>query len=106
MPSLTLSLVGGADVVNGYGQYDRITVGGTWVAGETWQLQLTPQGLTGIILGAGSFISYKPTFCFTFNNRVFLATGTQFAFSATNDPTGWQYTQDVGSGSIDSSQRY
>lgn len=55
--------------------------------------------------GATRIASKKPSFCFTYKNKMYVASGSTVYFSALNDPTKWDI-YDTGSGFIDMSNNF
>jgi hypothetical protein len=104
MATVNLNLQGGMDPGTGYGTWVEFDVSGIWTAGDTWKITLaTDAGV--VVLGAGTLSHYVPSFCFTFNQRVYLLSGSKLIGSGINDANGWEL-QDIGSLAIDMSNRY
>lgn len=96
----------GVTGVPAYGQREQFLFGGTWLAGDIWQL-LIASTAGNITFGAGTFsttlnstlIGLTPTVCFTYRERVYVGLGSYFAFSENEDPTSWE-EQAPGAGFI------
>lgn len=75
------ALGGGADAAAGTGEDWKVTVGGTWAAGDKATLTLT-DSQTGFQtqVGAGNITGLSPTFCFTYNNKVYMLAGATAYF--------------------------
>jgi hypothetical protein len=89
------SLGGGAAAAAGTGADFKLTIGGTWAAGDKVTIDLT-DGQTGLQteIGAGNITGLTPNVCYTFNNKVYLLAGSSAYFSeegaavSFNDPNG------------------
>lgn len=95
------SMTGGA---LGYGDKAFVCFYNTWVAGDTWTLSATVNGID-FTLGAGNLYPKSLGKLFSFRNRVYVANDTQFNFSAVDDVTGWE-EQDTGAGFITYNSQY
>ncbi len=81
-------LSGGTDAAAGLGEEWKITGSGTFHPGDTVTIQLT-DNQTGVVtqLGAGNITGLTETFCFTYNNKVYMLAGDTTYFSAIGEPT-------------------
>src|SRR5437016_10841632 len=79
---------GGVAAVAGVGERNVLTVGGTWVIGDTITLLFTDT-LSGdqIQVGAGDVTGVPVTFCFTYHDKEYLLGGSTVYFSAVGRPT-------------------
>ncbi len=94
-------LSGGADTVTGTGEEWKITGSGTFVKGDTITIQLT-DSQTGVLtqLGAGNITALVETFCFTYNNKIYMLAGDTTYFSAIGEPTIFNDPTAAGNGFI------
>ena len=94
-------LAGGADTAAGTGEDWKITGGGTFTKGDTVTLQLT-DSQTGVLfqIGAGNITSLVESYCFTYNNKVYMLAGDTAYFSAIGDPTVFNDPTAAGNGFI------
>lgn len=81
---------GGSAAVIGQGEQWQLAVQGTWINGDEYSINLinTTNQFTTLI-GAGNVTGKQPTFCFTFNNKVYALSGPDVLFSAVALPTIW-----------------
>jgi hypothetical protein len=95
-------LVGAILPITGKGQKTLFTVTGTWVSTDEITLDLT-DSLTGNLtqIGYGTASGIVPTYLFTFNDKEYALSGTEFLFSAIGDPTIWNDPTAAGNGFID-----
>lgn len=92
---------GGIAAVSGIGQYELLTVGGVWLAGDKFTILLT-ETATGrqVQLGAGNVTGITPTYCFTYNDKVYVLAGATLYFSAIGAPTTFNDPDGVGNGFV------
>lgn len=98
------AFAGGVTGINGRGVTWRVTFGGTWNVGDTFEMQLVTPAVT-YQLGLGNVSDVSPTACLTLSNRVHFIAGSRWYFSDNGDPTGWD-TQSPGAGYIDCSNNF
>lgn len=91
----------------GSGYQDRFTVGGTWAPNDTITITLTnnTSGLQTQI-GAGYVTGVIPTYCFTFNEKVYALASATAYFSAVNDATTWNNPTGNNNGFVELSDWY
>lgn len=101
------SLGGGAAGAAGTGEDWKFTGSGTFTVDETLTLTLT-DSLTGLQtqIGAGNITGISPTFCFTYNNKMYLLAGATAYFSAVGDPTTFNDPTGQGNSFITMSNFY
>lgn len=93
---------GGEADVTGTGQKWNVTWSGALpAAGSKFTLVMT-DGVTAVQnqVGAGDATGITPTFCFTYNNKVYILAGTDVLFSAVGEPTVWNDPLAVGNGYV------
>lgn len=100
MPT-NIAFSGGVSAVTGWGDRWVIQFNGTWAFGDKWTLDTSFNG-TSYLIGEGDVTNAErsgttPNFCYTYNNRVYLANGNLFNFCDNSDPTGWE-EQNPGAG--------
>lgn len=91
----SIAMAGGVASSAGTAEQHKITIGGTWVAGDTFQVVLTDSS-TGLqyTVGLGDFTGQVPAYVFTYKNKLYFLAGAKAFFSAVgsptvfNDPTG------------------
>lgn len=100
-------LGGGSDAANGTGEDWKLTGSGTFTLKDTLTLELT-DSLTGLQtqLGAGNITGIAATFCFTYNNKVYLLAGASAYFSAAGDATTFNDPNGPGNSFITMSNFY
>ena len=106
---------GGVNAYGGQGEQYGVSISGTWVIGDTATITLTDT-LTGLQtqigagnvtgLGGGSLSGIVGTFCFTFNNKVYLLAGPTAYFSALALPATWNDPSAAGNSFITMSNYY
>lgn len=103
MPTSTATLkttafpmANGVDNVDPRGATYKITFGGTWAPDETWEFNITST-IGDLTLGFGNITQSPMTNGFVLNQKVYLASGDKYNFSAVEDPTGWEI-QNIGAG--------
>ena len=93
---------GGVAAVTGVGQRSLFTVaGGPWLIGDRLTLLFTQveSGLQSQF-GAGNVTGVQPTFCFTFNDKMYLLAGSTVYFSALGSPTVFNDPNATGGGYV------
>src|ERR1700754_2777121 len=95
------SLGGGTASASGTGEDWKLTIGGTWVTGDTLTLQLT-DSQTGVLtqIGAGNITGITPNYCYTYNNKLYMLSGNTVYFSAIGLPTVFNDPTAAGNGFI------
>lgn len=93
----TYAFAGGVDAIPGWGQRNRVRFLGTWVEGDTWSITFATNIDGDFVVGQGQLADASYSYILIDANRVFLANGTYWSFSAIGDPTKWEI-QDVGAG--------
>ena len=88
--------------IAGMGQKTEFTVAGTWISTDEITITIT-DSLTGVQteMGYGIVSGLIPDFLFTFNDKVYGLTGTEFYFSAIAQPTVFNDPAAAGNGFID-----
>lgn len=88
LETTAIQMSGGSASVVGSGEVYKLTVGGTWVAGETFQVVLTVNE-TGLqyTLGLGDFTGAENVFVFTYKDKLYFLAGSKVFFSGTGAPT-------------------
>lgn len=101
------TLSGGTTAANGVGEDWKITGGGTWTKGDTLTITLTDSQTGNVTqVGAGNLTGINPTFCFTYNDKVYLLAGSTTYFSAVESPTVFNDPSAAGNGFITMSNWY
>lgn len=92
---------GGTAASSGTGEDWKVTGAGTFVKGDKVTLLLT-DAQTGILtqVGAGNITGLTSTFCFTYNNKVYMLAGDTTYFSAIGEPTIFNDPNAAGNGFI------
>jgi len=105
--SSAVTMNGGIAAVAGIGQRELLTIGGTWAVGDKATLLFT-QTISGAQtqVGAGRITGVTPTFCFTFNDKVYLLAGSTVYFSAVAEPTVFNDPDAVDNGYITLTNHY
>lgn len=85
--------------IDARGPQYRLTFSGTWAVGDTYTVDIA-SSIGDLTLGFGNISKTTPTYGRAVKNKVYLAISSRFAFSASDDATGWE-VQDIGAGSID-----
>lgn len=98
MPT-NIAFSGGVDAVPGFGSRNLLGFSGTWAAGDTWSFELVSPTLGNIMVGLGQLAGLPVTCILTFNSRIYLGQGSQFAFSDNDLPTRFE-EQDPGAGFV------
>lgn len=98
MPTYTFHFSGGVNAVDGWGQRDQAKFIGTWAIDDRWSLKFTST-VGDFTLGVGNLTGGTYQFMMTYANRVYLANGANWNFSAIDDPVGWE-EQNIGAGSV------
>ncbi len=100
-------MTGGTAASAGVGEQHDVTIGGTWVAGDTLSLIFT-DSLTGlqVLAGAGNVSGQVPSFVFTYNDKVYVLAGEKVYFSAVDSPTNFNGLQSVGNGFVQLSHHF
>lgn len=96
------SMHGGKAGTSGYGMRWEVSYDGPVPnAGDTWKILIADatSGLT-ITIGAGDTTGIVPTFCKTYNNKVYLLAASQAFFSAIGDPEIWNDPNGLGNGFV------
>lgn len=94
----------GVNPSQGFGQQINVAFSGTvngfsdWASGETWTWEGTSTA-GDFTIGKGRISGRTFTFGIATDQRAYISIGNSFAFSAVNDPTGWE-KQDVGAGTV------
>jgi hypothetical protein len=103
MPVSTITLLdnvnamaGGVDEVEPKGPTWKVTFGGTWAVGEEWFVEMLTT-IGDLTMGSGNITKTTPRFARAYGDRVMLAIGNEWAYSAIDDPHGWEQ-QDIGAG--------
>jgi len=106
---------GGVNSFGGLGEEYTISIGGIWAIGDTATLTFT-DALSGLQtqvgagnvtgLGAGNVTGVVGTFCFTFNQKVYLLAGPTAYFSAIALPSTWNDPNAAGNSFITMSDFY
>lgn len=97
------TLAGGVDGVAGKGPTFRVTFGGTWANGDTYQFDIVTAAQT-FQLGSSDITKKVPTALLTNDQKLNFVAGQDWFFSAVGDSTGFNQ-QDTGAGSIELSSR-
>ena len=94
-------MAGGAAASTGTGERHDITFGGVWAVGDTVSI-IAQDSLSGLqtLIGAGNVTGKSPTFCFTFNDKMYLLAGDTVYFSSLGDPTDFNSLDGAGNGFI------
>lgn len=100
MATFNVAFSGGVDAVETWGQFDKILFNGTWASGDTWTLNFVSTLSGDFTIGAGNLLGATYSYLLTYSDRVFIANGNFWSFSAVGDPTGWEQ-QNGGAGKID-----
>lgn len=111
MPSLAISLTttckalsGGSATVAGEGSATILTVGSSgsgWAVGDTFTVIFTDTATGGQTqVGAGNVTGLAPTYALTFNDKVYLLSGTGMYFSGVAAPTQFNDPNIAGNGYI------
>ena len=95
MPTYAFS--GGDDSTPGWGQRNRVRFVGTWAVGDSWSINLVTNTEGDITLGEGNLEGAAYNYALVHADRVYIANGSFWSFSAILDPTGWEQ-QNVGAG--------
>lgn len=91
----------------GSGYQDRFTVGGTWAPNDTITITLTNNtSHLQTQIGAGYVTGIIPTYCFTFNEKVYALASATAYFSAVNDATTWNNPTGNNNGFVELSNWY
>lgn len=95
------SLGGGSAATSGTGENWTVTGSGTFVKGDTIVLQVV-DSQTGVVtqLGSGNITALVETFCYTYNNKVYMLSGDTAYFSAIGDATVFNDPAAAGNGFI------
>lgn len=86
--------------VNAFGRQAFINLNVTWAVGDTWNLQFVEGSSDAFTVGKGNIASQNWIDATVVGQRVFLAFDGTFAYSAIDDPTGWE-EQNTGAGQVD-----
>ncbi len=101
------SMAGGQDSYAGVGMTYTITVGGTWAADDTFNINIANAfTLSNLNLGSGYATGIEPTFLLTYKNKENLLATTFWYFSAVGVPTVYNNLNALGNGFIDVSAAY
>lgn len=96
-----VTMSGGATATAGTGERHDLTIGGTWVAGDTISVLLQDSiTQTQVLAGAGNITGITPTFAFTFNDKMYLLAGDTVYFSTLGDPTNFNAVDGTGNGFV------
>lgn len=97
MPTYLYPFSGGSAAIAGWGdRWDFLFSSVGWVANDRWTVTVTST-IGDFVIGAGNLGGLVPTICFTYRDRMYLASGTQVNFSDNGDVTAWEQ-QDPGAG--------
>lgn len=101
------ALGGGAAAAAGTGQDWKATIGGTWAVGDKATIVLT-DSQTGLQtqVGAGNITGLTPSFCYTFNNKVYLLAGGVAYFGEEGSGVSFNDPNGIGNGFITMSNWY
>jgi hypothetical protein len=99
---LSLSFSGGVDLVAPINENNNVVFGGTWAAGDNWTFELL-DGLSGLQtqVGFGYASGVQPTFCFTFNDKIYVLGGDSVYCSAVGSPTTFNDPNALGDGFLE-----
>lgn len=78
----------GVDSVPGYGTYRKFTVGGTWASGESWAIEINYNN-EDYIFGINRLTGIVPTFCRTFEDKVYFVADDTIFFSHSGTADGF-----------------
>jgi hypothetical protein len=98
------AFAGGVSGVNGRGATTRVTFGGAWSVGDSYNMQLVTPSVT-YQLGVGNITKVVPTACMTLSSRVHFIAGASWYGSDNNDCKGWE-TQSPGAFKINASNNF
>lgn len=97
----------GADALTGVGQITAFTFSGTWVAGETFAVNLTvPLTSSTVLIGAGDVVGVSPFFVLNYGKKINFVSGKKWYFSAVNLPTDFNGIYSAGNGNVNISNNY
>lgn len=104
MPSLLTTITpfgNGVDPTAGQGETKRLTITGTWVAGEEITLLLIDQ-TTGVsfTVGAGDVTALSPVFGLTLDQKSYFIANASFYFSDIDSPTVFNEPTNPGNGNV------
>lgn len=91
----------GSTAIAGTGQEDVFTFGGTWATGDSYTIILT-DNTTAVQtqIGAGFASGVLPTFCLTFDEKVYVLGGATVYTSAIDLPTTFNDPNATGNGDV------
>jgi hypothetical protein len=95
----TFAFSGGVNAVQGFGNRQLVGFSGTWASGDKWSFELVSPTLGNVMVGSGQLAGLAVTAVLTLNGRIYLAQGSQFAFSDNNLPTKFE-EQNPGAGFV------
>ena len=91
----------------GTGQVSLVTVGGTWVAGDLFNLSLTEHSTSRTVsLGSNWLTAQSPTYVMTYHNKANLLCGSTWGFSELGLPTSFNNPDGTGNGYVYLSDAY
>jgi hypothetical protein len=98
MATATYSFSGGVTASVAWGELCKFQFYGTWAVGDTWTIKVTSTS-GDFTLGAGYLKDNTYAAILTYDERVYIAGGAVWNFSAIDDPTEWE-EQSIGAGKV------